>query len=298
MDWRSRSALICERDHTGDRPRSLRESTPGGTLQMADPRKDETPRKFKFAMADRKGFRLHNYEQAVETMRSILAKKGICLETMPFHTAEHLRMAAAHVRGYERRRDRLRRHQEAAADLKLLIKNLKALSRAIRRAPASREALQTILEKSRQQFFDTELFAELIQSVHVVLYAKGDPDRDKWRDTSDLWEKIRPATRSAVEAELRRSYKTLEPSEFMRAMAKSLREFAPPRTRKTSVNYEFGLAMGKSWKKLGLTIGAFRYSANGSPFQSYCGAAVAAVGGNFTISRRQVERIRNELELP
>ena len=289
-------------------PEVLETAAAPEALEMVLPPRDETPRQFKFAaMAARKRFSLQrflsrdSFPVAIGTMLNVLVKSKLHPSTAKWELWKTLEEAGALAQADQRRKQCAFSHRQAERDLNLLVKHLEMVAQEILHGPpVSRDALRVLITQSQAQFLDTESFLELIQSIHEVLHPEGDPARNRWCEIGNLWEAIRPVTRNAVEAELRRSPELRAPNDFVQNVAALLRRFAPKRAKKTAVTYKFGLSIGKRWTALGLTVGTAHDWKTGkdieSLFQRYCSAALYAVGSQFTISRRQVNLIRITLK--
>ena len=270
-------------------------------------------RQFKFGLAAaRSRFHLHDLDlndpqksrqlqDARGKMRSMLSKKGVPSKDAEREIQASLQFAGA--QRYARAGQVLLQHQRNAAtqNLELLVVRLEQLSQAISNAPpATAEAVDKIMTAHAAQFFDTESFLELIQSIKEVLpiSTAEDQEGDIWQDIIISWEGMPSVTRTVVEAELRGAAQTRNPSEFFPALITLLKGLPPPKNKKAALTREFSRQMAMIWRSLGLHVGAAHDWKNGkdvhSVFERFCAAALRAVGDDTKLSRRQVKKLQKD----
>jgi hypothetical protein len=243
------------------------------------------------------------YHEAIDVVRSILAKSNIPSAKAALAIREALKAAGAQQYARARRIELQRRRKSSAQNLSVLVECLEELVQRIQDAPsASQRALNDIMIANYEKYFDTETFVALFQSFKDALpnVSNGERLRDGsiWQDIAVCWEGAPPSTRNAVESELRHSATRLDAKEFVKHIIVLLQTFWPERNAKAALTREFCLRMSEVWRSMGLKVGAaydWKIGKNcESLFEQFCSAALRAVGNDTKIARRQTRRLQKD----
>lgn len=252
------------------------------------------------------------YERSREKMASILAKKKIPKAKAKRAIAETLEVAADHQLQGLRQKDSQRDRVRSAGDVGRLIARLEELAQAIAKLPpVSKKKLNAIVVEYTAQFFDTETFSPLICALADALPELGPKRRAQdvlntiYRPVAgivrtsppeliELWESISAETRRQVEKEVRALAVKRSAVEFFRKLIILLNKFLPQANlgRMPTIQRRYIERVSKIWQALGLKIGRAYDGINSrsveSSFQRFARLALAAVGDDSVISRRQI----------
>jgi hypothetical protein len=226
--------------------------------------------------------------------------------------AETLEVAVDHQLQGLRQKDSQRDRMRSAGDVGRLIARLEELAQAIAELPpVSKKKLNAIVTEYTAQFFDTETFSSLIcaladalpelgpkRRAQDVLNAMYQPVsgivRTSPPDLIELWESMSAETRRQVEKEVRALAAKRSAVEFFRKLIVLLNKFLPhaKRGRLQTIQRRYTLRVGEIWARLGLKVGhaydGFLGKNVESSFQRFARLALAAIGDDSVISRRQI----------
>ena len=207
-------------------------------------------------------------------------------------------------------RDRVR----SAGNVGKLIARLEELAGAIAKLPpVSKKKLNAIVANHAEHFFDTETFAAIIHSIADALpnlapkrRAQDALDvidqpvpgvaRTSPPELIELWETMSAETRQRVEKEVRELAAKKSAVEFLRKLIVLLNKFLPQakRGRLQTIQRRYIQRVGEIWASFGLRTGraydGFRGKNVESSFQRFARLALAAVGDESIISRRQIAK--------
>ena len=252
-------------------------------------------------------------------MRRILATAKIPSAKIKHAIEQTLDAATDHRLQSMRQEDRRRNRLHAKDAVEKLSARLTELAAAIAKLPPiSKKKLNAIVAGHAQQFFDTETFVAIIQDIATALPMLA--PRKRAQDAFDaidqpiagivrtappeiieLWETMSAETRQQIEKKIRRSVAKKSATEFLRQLIVLLERYFPQAKtgRLQTIQRHYIERIGKIWQSLGLNIGRAydgMHSRNiESRFQRYCRAALAAVGEESKISRRQIGLIKKAL---
>ena len=249
-----------------------------------------------------------------EDMKGILAKKRIPEAKADHAITQTLEAAADHQLQRLRQKQSHKNRVRSAGDVGKLIARLEELVEAIARLPpVSKKKLNSIVADHAEQFFDTETFASMIQGIADAL-PKLAPKRRAMdaRDVIDrpiagvirtsplklieLWEAMSAETRRGVEQAVRGSMAKRSAIKFLRRLVVLLEKFSPQAKlgRLPTIQRRYIERVKKIWEALGLRIGRAYDGINSrsveSSFQRFTRLALAAVGDDSVISRRQIAK--------
>jgi hypothetical protein len=254
------------------------------------------------------------FERSREEMSSILAKKKIPEAEAKRAIAETLEVAVDHQLQGLRQKDSQRDRVRSVCDVGKLIARLEELAEAIAKLPpVSKKRLKSIVADHAEHSFDTETFAAMIQGIadalpklapkrraldalDVIDQPIAGVIRTSPPELIELWETMPAETRRPVEQLVRSSAAKTSATEFLRQLVILLRNFLPQakQGRPPTIQKRYIQRVGMIWTRLGLKIGRAYDGAQGksveSNFQRFARVALAAVGDNSVVSRRQITR--------
>jgi hypothetical protein len=257
------------------------------------------------------------FERSREEMGNILAEKKISDAKAKHAIALTLAAAADHQLQSLRQSDSQRDRVRSAGDVGKMIARLEELVDAIAKLPpVSKKKLNAIVANHAKQFFDTETFAAMIQGIADAL-PKLAPKR-RAQDALDVidqsvagvirtsppelierWETMSAETRREVEQAVRGSTAKRSAIKFLRRLVVLSDEFSPQAKlgRLLTIQRRYIERVSKIWQALGLRIGRAYDGMNSrsveSSFQRFARLALAAVGDDSVISRRQIAKPKN-----
>ncbi len=253
------------------------------------------------------------FERSREEMSGILAKKKIPEAEAKCAIAETLEVAADHQLQGLRQKDSQRDRVRSVGDVGKLIARLEELAEAIAKLPpVSKKKLNSIVADHTEHCFDTETFAAMIQGIadalptlapkRLALDVLDVIERPIAGVTSppELWETMPAETRQQVEQHVRSSEAKTSATEFLGQLVISLRNFLPQakQGRLPTIQKRYIGRVGMIWTGLGLKIGRAYDGAQGknveSNFQRFARLALAAVGDNSVVSRRQITNFKKK----
>ena len=261
------------------------------------------------------------FERSCEKMAGILAKKKIPEAKAKRAIAETLEVAADHQLQGLRQKDSQRDRVRSAGDVGRLIARLDELAEAIAKLPpVSKKKLNAIVAEYTAQFFDTETFSALIYALAAALPELGPKRRAQDvlngiyqpvvgivrtspPELIELWESLSAETRRQVEKEVRALATKKSAVEFFRKLIDLLNRFLPQakRGRLQTIQRRYIHRVGQIWARLGLKVGhaydGFLGKNVESSFQRFARLALAAVGDDSVISRRQITKQKKKAVL-
>ena len=220
-----------------------------------------------------------------------------------------------------RRKQYLRAREAEQRDLEKLVTAIDALRRALSKLDLGiRRELNKITAKQDWNHFDTEVLVEFIDSIIEKLTLPEPPPTESRSGKSTrlgwirqvvttegqkikrLWETVSPATRTDVEASVRRRLPSTSAAEVLRHLRHELSRYEPAAKKPRGTSRVFDYRMTKLWRELGLRTGRVYHggsktcpaSHSESAFQHFGRLAMAAVGGSTKISSRFVLRLNSE----
>jgi hypothetical protein len=258
------------------------------------------------------------FERSCQKMASILAKKKIPEAMAKRAIAETLEVAVDHQLQSLRREDSQRDRMRSAGDVGRLIARLDELAQAIAKLPpVSKKKLNAIVAEYAAQFFDTETFSSFVcaladalpklapkrraqVAVDVIDQPIAGVIRTSPPELIELWEIMPAETRRAVEQAVRNSTVQRSATKFLRRLVVLLDKFLPQAKlgRLPTIQRRYIERVSKIWQALGLKIGCAYDGINSrsveSSFQRFARLALAAVGDDSVISRRQITKSKRK----
>jgi hypothetical protein len=258
------------------------------------------------------------FERSCQKMASILAKKKIPEAKAKRAIAETLEVAVDHQLQSLRREDSQRDRMRSAGDVGRLIARLEELAQAIAKLPpVSKKKLNAIVAEYAAQFFDTETFSSFVcaladalpklapkrraqVAVDVIDQPVAGVIRTSPPELIELWEIMPAETRRAVEQAVRNSTVQRSAIKFLRRLVVLLDKFLPQAKlgRLPTIQRRYIERVSKIWQALGLKIGCAYDGINSrsveSSFQRFARLALAAVGDDSVISRRQITKSKRK----
>jgi hypothetical protein len=258
------------------------------------------------------------FERSCEKMASILAKKKIPEAKAKRAIAETLEVAADHQLQSLRRNDSQRDRMRSVGDVGRLIARLEELAQALAKLPpVSKKKLNAIVAEYTAQFFDTETFSSFVcaladalpklapkrrarVAVDVIDRPIAGVIRTSPPELIELWEIMPAETRRAVEQAVRNSTVKRSAIKFLRRLVVLLNKFLPQAKlgRMPTIQRRYIERVSKIWRALGLKIGYAYDGINSrsveSSFQRFARLALAAVGDDSVISRRQITKSKRK----
>jgi hypothetical protein len=258
-------------------------------------------------------------------MRRILVKRRIPVATADRAILKTMEAAVEFQLSELRYRSLKAMENQSQDTLDRLIEDLRQLGDAIARLPPTSkgELNRQFSPLLCQTAFDTEVFIGIIETIAAAL-PKLSPQRhaenalmiihpelsDRRRSPIiDLWETMPPTTRVKVEKIVQRAKPSKNLVRWLNRLADLLDREHPVRKRGSppSISQVFVSRMAAIWRGLGLDTGlAFDFDLRrvgdevrrggrvASRFQSYCHAALAAVGDSTRVSARQVTNYKRK----
>jgi hypothetical protein len=258
-------------------------------------------------------------------MREILTKKKISKNDADRIVAQALDAAADHRLEYMRRDRLIHDLERSKKDRQRLISHLSGLALSISKLPpVSKGKLNKIIAQQNWQHFDAEMFSELMRAMQDALStlsparfaniaglaiseplrASKDPVVARIVRTAppaiaELWEIIPAATRSQVEADIRRwtPPQRGQVTMFLNHLVDLLKTHRP--TLKGGRRLVIGRYLqnvAKIWRGFELNVGrAFDgRTSTESPFQRFARFALLAVDDSSRISVRQIVNLKRK----
>jgi hypothetical protein len=282
---------------------------------------DKLPRSFNFDRSRLKRINFHLADSQAQKrlaacrreMANILIRKKIGQEIATKIIEETLFIAASHPVEASRRDRFFENRADARKALDRLIKHLSHVVQGLSRlTPSSQAELNNIISKQDWRQFDTEMFGELISALlnanlsppRVASQVRSGEPTGQVARLRILWENLPPETRIHVErsVRLRLPKRALK---FFRDLVFDLRKHRPrdKRVRHPPAVRPFAARVAKLWQKLGLRVGrSYRGDSINklahhleSDFQKFCRLALAAIGNDARVSRRQIGALKAEL---
>jgi len=268
-------------------------------------------------------------ERSRDVMKRILLKQKIAEPVAESVIDKTISLAIDYQLELLRRRRRLAKRKDQETELQKLLEKVKIiLAKVSKLDQRSRSELNKITVKQCWEDFDTEAFAGIVHGMVEILPTMSParfanearsaindailPECDelhvreiiRWGEPAllELWETIPAATRIQTEKFLRRLPPGTSVLAFFRKLDEGLATFVPPSKdgRLPGIMRLFARRVARIWVRLGLHAGRAYDGMKGkerdSPFQSFCRHALAAVGDQSSISRRQVGEVQHWLE--
>jgi hypothetical protein len=259
---------------------------------------------------------LRNSEFA-KIMVDILAKKKIFSRKADDAVLKALDAAANHQLAKLRFEDRQSLARHANELLDDLISSLQEFVDAISNLPPNSKGTLNarMADEAKGGIFDTEIFIEWINCIaaclpqlsprrlayDAFLLLGSDVSSEQAPLIVRLWEAIPSVTRNQVECEVEGKLLKRSGVEMLRLLPELLRQFQPPSRQGAplSLHLTFVSEIDSIW--LGLGLRGRRsydgYAKKGkhhiqSAFQTFCNAALAAVGDDSQISHRQIANLK------
>jgi hypothetical protein len=269
--------------------------------------------------------------QANQTMANILTGNGIPQHKAELAVAQTVDFAADHQLQPLRRDRYLKGSALAKKNLDRLIELFDQLVQVLSKfPPVSRGKLNKIVVGQDWRHFDTEAFDYLIHAMRDALpklspacvaqealsiineatlrvsedLAVTQTIRTGPPAILDLWQIIPAATRTQVEEGIRRWPSCRSATAFFRDLATVLANSQQKTGRGPAVEGLFATRAAAIWRGLDLHVGRAYFGGDrsapaghyASNFQSFCKEAFAVFGEGSSVSERQVDRLKRELQ--
>jgi hypothetical protein len=259
---------------------------------------------------------------SIDLMRQILARRGISFAAANSAISKTLAVAADHQLSQLRFEHARKIKDESLRSIGKLSSQLRELAKVLSRFPPTSkgELNKRAAAAFSRQPFDTEVFIEVLETVKSTLPELSpkrfadeaclliDQPLPHFKDVKlflakpprpliiEHWESIAGETRVAVERLMQELRPPTSLGEWLTSLADLLDQERPVRKRASSVNRQFVTRVKSILASLKFNPArrhdAYAARQDGSDFQRFCNAALAAFGDNRRISGRQISNLQ------